>query len=80
MQFVSKGAGMIAGLELWRQKGKFLLVDTSPDKRFAVDVDQWTAAVSTEAAGTVKVAKARANVNAQGINTPPLKKHKDATK
>ena len=42
MELVSKGNGMIAGLEIWRSKGKFVLVDVSSDGRFASDVEVWT--------------------------------------
>ena len=39
---VSKGAGMTAGLEIWcSSSGSFVLVDSSPDDRFAHDVEQW---------------------------------------
>lgn len=41
---VSRGAGMIAGLEIWNKKGKFILVDSSTDGRFANDVAQWNGA------------------------------------
>lgn len=41
MPHVSKGAGITAGLEL-HYNGRFVLVDASPDKRFAADVAQWT--------------------------------------
>ena len=42
MELVSKGNGMIAGLEIWRSQGKFILVDSSTDGRFASDVSTWT--------------------------------------
>ena len=38
---LSTGAGITAGLEL-HFNGRFVLVDASPDKRFAADVAQWT--------------------------------------
>ena len=40
---VSTGAGMTAGLELWRSSstGPFILVDTTADGRFATDVATW---------------------------------------
>lgn len=40
---VSTGAGMVAGLELWRAEGRLWLWDRSPDGRFAADVAAWTA-------------------------------------
>lgn len=44
---ISTGAGITAGLELWKQSptGPFFLVDTTPDGRFATDVATWNAAV-----------------------------------
>lgn len=65
---VSKGAGMIAGLEIWVTAGttvtgskkQYILVDKSSDNRFATDVQQWNGAVS--------------------LNTPSPKKRKDAAK
>jgi|LakMenEpi03Aug12_release.lakeMendotaPanAssembly.Ray.scaffolds.fasta_scaffold6734657_1 hypothetical protein len=42
---VSKGTGMITGLALKISNGKFILVDTSADGRFATDVQQWNSAV-----------------------------------
>lgn len=45
---VSVGAGITAGLELWRRTptGPFYLIDTSPDGRFAVDVETWSKSLS----------------------------------
>lgn len=44
---VSKGAGMITGLEIWTTPTKqFILVDRSSDGRFANDVQQWNSAAS----------------------------------
>lgn len=43
---VSQGTGMITGLTLWLQQDKFILVDQSPDGRFANDVTQWTAGLN----------------------------------
>jgi len=69
---VSKGAGMIAGLEIWVTTGttsttrskesnqQFILVDQSGDNRFANDVQQWNSAAS--------------------LNTPSPRKRKDAKK
>ena len=60
---VSKGSGMVAGLELWKvtHKGRdrVVLVDRTIDGRFAADVTQWNSAV--------------------GLNATTLKKIKDAT-
>ena len=66
--FVCKGAGMIAGLEIWVTAGtttggakkQFILVDKSGDGRFATDVQQWNSAAS--------------------LNTPSPRKRKDAAK
>ena len=43
MPLVSRGAGMTAGLELHRipNSKKFVLIDKSPDGRFAGDVTTW---------------------------------------
>jgi len=70
---VCKGAGMIAGLEIWttagttaeatataKSKSQFILVDQSGDNRFANDVQQWNSAAS--------------------LNTPSPRKRKDAKK
>lgn len=39
---VGKGAGITAGLEIWRSStGIFLLQDTTPDGIFATDVATW---------------------------------------
>ena len=56
-QRVSRGAGITVGLELWTissgpkdtQKSSFVLVDTSPDQRFADDVANWNSAVGLNA-------------------------------
>lgn len=43
-QRISVGAGMTAGLEIWRTAdGTLLLQDVSPDGRFADDVATWSA-------------------------------------
>jgi len=56
---VSKGSGMVAGLEMWkitRSAGScIVLVDRSPDGRFAADVTQWNSAVSLNAATLKKL-------------------------
>lgn len=39
---VGKGAGITAGLEIWRTtNGAFVLQDTTPDNVFATDVATW---------------------------------------
>lgn len=43
---VSAGAGMVAGLELWRAEGRLWLYDRSSDGRFAADVAAWAAAAT----------------------------------
>jgi hypothetical protein len=56
-QRVSRGAGITVGLEIWTissgsrdtQKSSFVLVDTSPDGRFADDVTTWNSAVGLNA-------------------------------
>ena len=68
MEQVTKGAGMIAGLEMWRSDGKFILVDNSPDGRFANDVSQWNSAASDSG-------KRR-----KGLNIARQKKTKNAEK
>jgi len=42
---ISQGAGMTAGLEIWRYGTKFLLHDRTADKRFATDVATWNSAL-----------------------------------
>ena len=49
------GGGMIAGLETWRVGDKFVLVDRSPDGRFADDVATWNAAVGLNATALKKL-------------------------
>ena len=51
---VSKGAGMVAGLEVWRQNGKFILVDQSTDGRFASDVALWNTGAGLNGTSTKK--------------------------
>ena len=61
---VSKGSGMVAGLEMWnvtRPAGScVVLVDRSTDGRFAADVAQWNSAVSLNAATLKKLKDATA--------------------
>lgn len=42
-RMISCGAGITAGLELWlwSATGQIVLVDSSPDKRFAADEQLW---------------------------------------
>jgi hypothetical protein len=40
---ISKGAGITAGLEIHRLHNTFVLVDSTPDNRFAADVAEWNA-------------------------------------
>jgi hypothetical protein len=44
--YISQGAGMTAGLELWRYGTKFFLHDRSADSRFAADILTWNSALS----------------------------------
>ena len=44
-EIVSAGAGITAGLEIWRYGTQFILYDRSPDGRFASDVHTWNSAV-----------------------------------
>lgn len=56
---VSKGAGMVAGLEVWRQNGKFILVDQSTDGRFASDVALWNTGAGLNTPTTKKTKNAK---------------------
>ncbi len=38
---VCQGAGMTAGLEIWRMGSLFVLRDTTSDERFAADTEIW---------------------------------------
>lgn len=74
MEPVSKGNGMIAGLEIWRSKGKFILVDSSTDGRFASDVSTWMAATDGLNTRTIKKrkdAKKQDTAPTRGTNTNP---------
>jgi Tol biopolymer transport system component len=51
---VSKGAGMVAGLEVWRQNGKFILFDQSTDSRFDSDVALWNTSAGLNVLATKK--------------------------
>jgi hypothetical protein len=46
---VAAGAGITAGLELWRVGTTFVLHDRSTDSRFASDVTTWGAAANLNA-------------------------------
>lgn len=55
---VAAGAGITAGLEMWRTAdGVMILVDKSSDQRFAADVASWNtgAAAGLNAAATKKL-------------------------
>ena len=69
MELVSKGNGMIAGLEIWRSKGKFVLVDVSSDGRFASDVGVWMTACGPVGLNT-KTIKKRKDAKKQDTATP----------
>jgi hypothetical protein len=44
---VCQGAGMVAGLEIWRtDAGKFVLADHTADGRFADDIKTWNSSVA----------------------------------
>lgn len=62
-QLVSTGSGVVAGLELWRTGDKIVLVDRSPDQRFAVDVATWNSAVVGLNATAMKKVKDAASAN-----------------
>ena len=47
---LTRGAGMTAGLELWRVGATYVLVDRSADGRFANDVATWNAAAGLKPA------------------------------
>lgn len=49
---ISVGAGMTAGLEIWRQGDRLVLVDRSADGRFADDVATWNKAAGGGLNGT----------------------------
>ena len=59
VRVVSKGGGMTAGLEIWLfpVKGveRFVLVDRSPDGRFANDTLTWNSAAGLNAAALKKL-------------------------
>lgn len=44
---ISCGAGMTAGLEMWRCDGQLVLYDRSDDQRFAADVTTWNRGLNT---------------------------------
>jgi hypothetical protein len=51
----SIGGGITEGLETWRVGDKFVLVDRSPDGRFADDVGTWNSAVGLNATALKKL-------------------------
>jgi hypothetical protein len=58
--FVSRGAGMIAGLELWNVGGRIVMYDASTDGRYADDIRTWNAGLN---AATLKQLKDAASKN-----------------
>jgi len=58
---ISKGAGMTAGLEIHRLNNTFVLVDSTPDNRFAADVAEWNAT----AAASLNVSSPKKNKDAK---------------
>jgi hypothetical protein len=58
---ISKGAGMTAGLEIHRLNNTFVLVDSTPDNRFAADVAEW----NTTAAASLNVPNPKKNKDAK---------------
>jgi hypothetical protein len=47
---ITAGAGITAGLELWRVGHTFVFRDTTADHRFAPDVTTWNTAANLNAA------------------------------
>jgi hypothetical protein len=56
---ISKGAGMTAGLEIHRLHNTFILIDSTPDNRFAADVAEWNAAASLNVPNPKKIKDAK---------------------
>jgi hypothetical protein len=54
IMFVSRGAGMTDGLELWKYGPKIILVDRSPDGRFKADVETWNGGLNAVALKKIK--------------------------
>jgi len=50
---------MTAGLEIHRVNNIFILVDSTPDKRFATDVTEWNAAASLNIPSPKKIKDAK---------------------
>ena len=50
---LSTGAGITAGLEVWRVGRLLVLYDRSPDGRFADDVERWNTAAGLNTAHTL---------------------------
>lgn len=57
---MSTGAGMVAGLEIWRADGRFWLWDRNPDGRFATDVTAWNGAAGSLNPATINLIKSHA--------------------
>jgi hypothetical protein len=53
---VSCGAGMTAGLEIWRIGAAVALYDRSPDSRFAADVATWNAPLDKKVVASLNAA------------------------
>ena len=51
---MSRGSGITAGLELWRQphNDKIILIDRTVDGRFAADVHTWNSVVGLNVSDT----------------------------
>lgn len=64
-QLISRGSGVTAGLELWTSASgeKIVLVDCSPDGRFAADVATWNGGVAGLNAAALKKVKDAARAN-----------------
>lgn len=56
-QRLTAGAGMTAGLEIWRVGTTLHLFDRSPDGRFAADVATWTVATGGLNAANLQIIK-----------------------
>jgi hypothetical protein len=56
-QCISRGAGMTAGLEIWRVGTTLYLYDRTADNRFAADIATWTAATGGLNAATLQIIK-----------------------
>lgn len=64
---------MVAGLELWRADGRFLLWDRSPDGRFAADIATWNASAASPGSlnpATINLIKTHTATDAVATTTP----------